>query len=192
MTRYDAIVDPLCYPDTYVLINKAGIRDQTILDQYEQLMFLTRAEEDLPGGHMDYAHYKAVHHHFFQDVYDWAGNIRAIRTAKSGNWFCYPENIDAEMNRVFEELRSEHLLTRYEDKSMFADRAAYFLSEINAVHPFREGNGRSQLTFLSMLCTHAGQFMDEDQIDEVSFLDAMIESFDGTLAPLSSCIREML
>ena len=101
MIRYDAGVDPLCYPGTTVLRNKANLTDQDELDQFEQLMFLIRSEEPLPEGVLDYAHYRAIHHHFFQDVYVWAGEARQIRTAKGGNWFCYPEYIDAEMSRIF-------------------------------------------------------------------------------------------
>ena len=71
MNRYDATEDPLCYIGTSILINKAGLRSQDELDQFEQLMFLTRSEEPLPDGALDYAHYKRIHHHFFQDVYDW-------------------------------------------------------------------------------------------------------------------------
>ena len=68
MSRYDAVDDPLCYPGTQVLKNKAGLTDQGELDQFEQLMFLTRSEEPLPDGNLDYEHYKAIHKHFFQDA----------------------------------------------------------------------------------------------------------------------------
>ena len=70
MSRYDATDDPLCYPGTAVLKNLADLLDQDDLDQFEQLMFLTRSEEPLPDGDLDYEHYKAIHHHFFQDVSD--------------------------------------------------------------------------------------------------------------------------
>jgi hypothetical protein len=96
MSRYDATDDPLCYPGTQVLKNQADLEDQDELDQFEQLMFLTRSEEPLPDGNLDYEHYKAIHRHFFQDVYDWAGGPREVRTGKGGNWFCYPEYIDAQ------------------------------------------------------------------------------------------------
>ncbi|WDZ81644.1 Fic family protein (plasmid) [Ensifer adhaerens] len=63
-------------------------------------MFDSRATEDLPDGELDFAHYRALHRHFFQDVYDWAGEIRAIRTGKGGNWFCYPEYIESEADKI--------------------------------------------------------------------------------------------
>ena len=65
MSRYNATDDPLCYPGTQVLKNKAGLRDQDELDQFEQLMYLTRAEEPLPTGNLDFEHYKRIHYHFF-------------------------------------------------------------------------------------------------------------------------------
>lgn len=78
MSRYDPTEDPLCYPSTNVLRNKANLRSQEQLDQFELLMFLTRSEEPLHKGELDYSHYQAIHHHFFQDVYSIdASHIRA-------------------------------------------------------------------------------------------------------------------
>lgn len=191
MSRYTASDDPLCYPGTQVLINKAGLRDQDQLDQLEQLMFLTRAEEPLPAGNLDYDHYKAIHHHFFQDVYDWAGQPRSIRTGKGGNWFCFPQFIDPQMQHIFDQLRAEDHLTAMADRTAFAQRAAFHLSEINAIHPFREGNGRCQLTLLSVLCDLAGFPMDEEQIDPPNFMAAMVDSFSGNNQPLIDAILRM-
>jgi cell filamentation protein len=191
MSRYDLAEDPLCYPGTQILRNKANLTDQDSLDQFEQLMFLTRADEDLPTGQLDYPHYKAIHFHFFQDVYDWAGNARTIRTAKGGNWFCYPENIDAQMELLFGQLASEDHLANVENLIRFAERASYFISEINAIHPFREGNGRCQLTLLSILFDVAGFALNEDLLDPAELMQAMIASFGGDNAALTSAIRAM-
>lgn len=191
MSRYDATDDPLCYPGTTVLRNKAGLTDQGDLDQFEQLMFLSRAEEPLPEGALDYAHYRAIHHHFFQDVYDWAGEPRRIRTAKGGNWFCYPEHIDKEMERLFEALAAENYLMDAGDIATFSARAAHYIAELNAIHPFREGNGRCQLTLLSILMDLAGFPMDEDRIEPDGFMLAMVASFEGELGLLAAAIEGM-
>lgn len=188
MSRYEAQEDPLCYPGTHVLRNKAGLTDQDLLDQFEHLMFLSRAEEPIPPGDLDYDHYKAIHHHFFQDVYDWAGETRTIRTGKGGNWFCYPENIDKEMMRLFSELQHEAYLSSVDSIEQFADRASYFIAEINAVHPFREGNGRCQLTLLNILIELAGFEMHEERIDPAAFMSAMVTSFSGNTDSLHSAI----
>ena len=191
MTRYDEGEDSLCYPGTTVLRNKAELTDQDELDQFEQLMFLTRSEEPLPEGDLDYAHYRAIHRHFFQDVYVWAGEARQIRTGKGGNWFCYPEYIDAEMSRIFRNLQAENYLADIGNLQDFAARAAHYIAEINAVHPFREGNGRCQLTLLDILLQGAGFQMNEDRIDEAEFMTAMIASFMGDEVPLRTAIIKM-
>ncbi|MDA3859341.1 MAG: Fic family protein [Roseovarius sp.] len=191
MSRYDVTEDPLCYPGTNVLRTEADLTNQDELDQFEQLMFLTRSEDPLPEGALDYPHYRAIHHHFFQDVYPWAGQPRQVRTAKGGNWFCYPEYIDTEMNRIFRELAEENHLADTSSLRDFAARAAHYIAEINAVHPFREGNGRCQLTLLDVLMQIAGLEMIEDNIDEDGFMNAMIESFVGDEGPLIDAIINM-
>ncbi|MFG5380590.1 Fic/DOC family protein [Yoonia sp. R2-816] len=192
MSRYDVTEDPLCYPGTNVLRNKAELTDQDELDQFEQLMFLTRSEEPLPEGALDYAHYRAIHHHFFQDVYTWAGQPRQVRTAKGGNWFCYPEYIDAEMNRIFRELSEENHLADTSSLQDFAEHAAHHIADINAVHPFREGNGRCQLILLDILMQVAGLEMIEENIEEDELMNAMISSFAGDEAPLVNAIIKMV
>ena len=155
-------------------------------------MFDSRAEERLPEGELDFAHYRALHRHFFQDVYDWAGEIRAIRTGKGGNWFCYPEYIEGEADRVFRELAARNYLADNPGKQEFAAEAAWILSEINAIHPFREGNGRIQLVFLTMLARNAGLRINERKLRPQQFLAAMIQSFGGELAQLTSEIARLL
>ena len=191
MNRYDETEDPLCYPETQVLKNKADLKDQDELDQFEQLMFLTRSEEDLPDGHLDYEHYKAIHHHFFQDVYEWAGHPRETRTGKRGNWFCYPEYIDTEMEKLFAQLAAEDLLADIDDLETFADRASHYIAEIDAIHPFREGNGRCQLTLLSILLDLSGFEMNEELLVPEQFMEAMVASFHGDKEPLAGAILAM-
>ncbi len=188
---YTAESDPLCYPDSTVLRNKADITVQDDLDQFELAMSLTRAEEDWPSGSLDYPHYKALHHHLFQDVYDWAGQIRSMRIGKGGNWFCYPEYIDQEMERIFAELAAaDHLTGRSVDQ--FSEQAAHILAEINAVHPFREGNGRTQLALLTILAENAGFPFDADKLKRDEVIGAMIDSFSGDETPLVALIHELI
>jgi cell filamentation protein len=94
---YDAFDDPYAYPGTTVLKNLLDLKDQDTLDAFEVEISTLRAEEPLPEGNFDPGHYCAVHHHLFQDVYDWAGQYRTVRTSKGGNAFCYPENIRAQI-----------------------------------------------------------------------------------------------
>lgn len=185
---YAAFDDPYVYKGTSVLKNKLGTRDAAVLSAFEVEMTALRAEEPLPTGRFGTAHYRAVHRHLFQDVYRWAGRYRTVRTGKDGNWFCYPEYIPREMERVFGELRSNAFLAgrSFED---FAIGAASFLAELNAIHPFREGNGRAQLSFFFLLAPKAGHRLDLSRIRPQAFLAAMVASFAGDTRPL---VREIM
>ena len=99
---YDAIEDPYTYKNSTVLVNKLDLQNQADLDAFEAEISSARAEEPLPGGSMDmdFENYKAIHHHLFQDVYHWAGQVRTVRIAKGGNPFCFPENIESQATRL--------------------------------------------------------------------------------------------
>src|SRR5262249_9548196 len=98
---YDAVDDPYTYENSTILVNKLGLRGQPELDAFEAEISNARAEEPLPEGELDFTHYRAVHHHLFQDVYEWAGQIRTVRLFKGGNPFCFPENIEGQATRLF-------------------------------------------------------------------------------------------
>lgn len=108
---YDAVQDSYCYPGTTVLKNKLNLRTQAALDAFEAEIVNDRAAEAVPAGSLDYAHYKAIHHHLFQDVYAWAGQERTVRISKSGSMFCYPENIANETDKLFVALDADGFLT---------------------------------------------------------------------------------
>lgn len=188
---YQADPDPYCYPNSDVLKNKAGHTDSAALEAFETAMTFARADEPLPAGRFSVAHYRAVHHHLFQDVYDWAGKFRAVRLSKGTSTFCYPENIAKEMKSLFAWLKQQQFL-KDRTSAEFAVGAAHFLAELNAVHPFREGNGRTQLTFLALLADRAGHPLDLDKLDPAATLDAMIKSFRGNERPLALVIRRLI
>jgi cell filamentation protein len=188
---YEAGEDPYCYPGTTVLRNRLGLRTLAELEKLEAFSTAQRAREPLPIGRLTNAHYRAIHRHLFQDVYDWAGRIRSVRLAKNDSMFCYPENIDREMRRVFEALEGENQL-RDLDAEVFAKKAAHFLAELNAIHPFREGNGRTQGIFLGMLADQAGHPLDFERLDPPAMLQAMVDSFNGNERPLAGIILHLM
>jgi len=187
---YQAEADPYCYPGTTVLKNKADLRTQAELDEFETAMTFARAEEPLPSGRFSVNHYKAIHHHLFQDVYAWAGKFRTVRLTKDTSTFCYPEHIKWEMKRTFAWLKDRDLLRDRTAEEFFAG-AAHLLSELNAIHPFREGNGRTQLTFLTLLADKAGHPIDLDKLEPEAMLDTMIKSFHGNEVPLAQLLQTL-
>jgi cell filamentation protein len=174
-----------------VLKNKLGLRDQAELGAFESLSVAVRAEEPLPVGRFSAAHYCAVHRHLFQDVYGWAGRYRAVRMTKDRSPFCFPENIPAEMRALFARLRGADFL-RGREATAFAEEVAAFLAYLNAIHPFREGNGRTQLTFTAVLAAQAGHPLELSRLEPASFLRAMIASFFGDEAPLRRQLRNLV
>ena len=169
---YEGGPDPYCYAGSAILKNRLNLRLQADLGAFEALITAQRGDEPLPTGRLGVAHYRAIHRHLFQDVYGWADNFRTTRIAKGGSMFCYPEHVPAQMARSFEGLRAERFL-RGVARAQFAGNAAHFLAELNAFHPFREGNGRAQLTFLALLA-------------------AMVASFNAKEAPLAALIGELV
>jgi cell filamentation protein len=188
---YEATDDPYCYPGTSVLKNRLDLRTQSELDAFEAMITMQRADEPLPAGRLDYAHYRAIHRHLFQDVFDWAGEIRTVRIGKQDSMFCYPENIDREMNGLFGQLQAEDHF-RGLDANGFASKAAHFLAELNAIHPFREGNGRTQNVFLLLLADRAGHPLDFERLDPPDMMQAMIASFGGNEQPLADLILQLM
>lgn len=187
---YDVEDETYCYPGTSILKNLGGLRSQADLDRFEAVMTARRFEEPLPPGHLTVAHFRAIHRHIFQDVYLWAGRFRTIRMRKGFSPFCYPEHIPREMIRLFESLKAAKHLSGLEPAA-FAERAAAFLATLNAIHPFRDGNGRAQTAFLLLVASRAGHPLDLRRFAPDAFGRAMIDSFDGNEEPLRAQILAM-
>jgi cell filamentation protein len=188
---YDVFDDPYCYKGTSVLKNRAGLRDADTLEAFELEMSTLRADEPLPAGRFTSAHYKRIHHHLFQDVYTWAGKYRTVRTAKGGNMFCYPEHITSSMDQLFWKLA----LAAFKPGASaadFLDAGTHFLADLNAIHPFREGNGRSQLSLMYLLGQRAGHPLTLTRIDRDTFMPAMIVSFAGNNCPIRNELLKLL
>jgi cell filamentation protein len=191
LARYGAFEDPYCQKGSSVLVNKRGIVSATELEAFEVAMFTLRSAQPLPIGPFDPAHYRAIHHHLFQDVYDWAGQYRTVRTAKLDAMFCYPEHIASEMDRLFACIFGPHFESGTAPEE-FIVAATDFLAELNAIHPFREGNGRTQLTFLFLLGERAGHHFDLARIRPEEMLAAMVASFNGRVGALVHEIERLL
>lgn len=145
-------------PVTGVLKNKLGVQYPTILEEREADYATARSYELAKTpleGRFDLDHLKAIHKHLFGDVYAWAGELRDIDLAKGNSYFANHTHIVSAARPVFAKLADEGYLTGL-DTAAFSERAAYYLGEINALHPFREGNGRAQREFINHLAYKNG------------------------------------
>jgi cell filamentation protein len=183
LSSYERFDDPYCYLNSPVLKNRAGIKSTESLEIFEVRATMLRASEPLPSGKFGPAHYRAIHRHLFQDVYDWAGAYRTIRIAKGHTMFCFPEHIAGQMDLLFASLSNAQFLSGATATDFIA-ASAQFLADLNAIHAFRDGNGRTQLTFLYLLGDRAGLALDMTRIRPQEMLSAMIASFGGKVGAL--------
>ena len=133
--------DPYVYPGTSVLRNRLGIRDAAELDRVERQLVRERILEVAPAGDFDLRHLKAIHRHLFQDVYEWAGQLRTVEISKGGSQFQFRQYIETGMANIHRRLVQAGFL-RGTDQAAFAAEAGRIIGDVNYVHPFREGNGR--------------------------------------------------
>jgi cell filamentation protein len=193
MSRYSGS-DPYLDPETGVLINRLGITDQSTLEQFEAALVATRSYElsQTPlKGRFDLAHLQAIHKHLFVDLYEWAGRLRTIDISKGGNRFANHMQIESAAAPILQQLAKENHLAGLGAEA-FSDRAAYYLGELNALHPFREGSGRAQREFISHLAHTNGYYVAWENMAPADLLAASIASFHGDASKLAGVIRRNL
>ena len=167
-----------CYPNSDVLINKLNIHDTDKLLEVERKLTMLRLMDLLEkpiSGKFDLEHLRNIHKYIFQDIYPWAGKIRTVDIAKS-NMFCKVQFIKMQAKEIFGKLQKDDYLKQL-SKEKFAKRAAYYFSEINALHPFREGNGRTQRELIRQLACESGYILHFAAITETEMMEASIDSF---------------
>jgi cell filamentation protein len=178
-------VDPYVDPDSGVLHNRLGISDPRRLRDVEAGLTLAALADlgtrTLPGGY-DLAHLQAFHQEIFGDLYQWAGEIRVVGIAKSDP-FCLPQHIEAYSAEVFAAFAKERYL-RGLARDSFLDRLTHYFAEVNAIHPFREGNGRAQRAFFRQVSREAGWPIDWSDLDPDDNTAASRASLRGDNGPL--------
>jgi cell filamentation protein len=136
-------LDPIaanCYPDTAVLINKLGIRDDERLLQAEMKITQVSAarwERSPQSSSFDFEHYKVIHKHLFEEIYDWAGLARDVDISKKGVKFCPFNEIENYAGRVFDRLRNKRFLSGL-PKNKFVSEFIDLYIATNYLHPFRD------------------------------------------------------
>lgn len=166
-----------CYKGTDVLINKLNItKDEDLFNAERELVSLrVSAFNDAPlKGNFDFKYLKDIHKYLFQDVYRWAGDIRKCNIAKR-DLFCLAEHIEAFGSDVFNKLKNEKYFVDYDnDKTL--NKLVELFADINALHPFREGNGRSQRVFIESLAKINGINLDLTNVSKMDMIVASHES----------------
>jgi len=166
-----------CYPNSKVLINKLNIKthDELVVAEREiTSLKIAVAKSQHIKGNFDLDHLKKIHKFIFEDIYSWAGCLRHVNISK-GNQFCLVDNLEMYGNSVFDKLKADNYLIDYQGSVPHA--LAYYLSEINVLHPFREGNGRAQRLFIEYLANNAGYSVDFSNVSSKEMIVASAEAF---------------
>ena len=183
-----------CYPGTQILINKFDIRNGLELTKVEREISIVKAAvlTDTITGKFDLNHLKSIHAFLFEDIYDWAGKLRTVDIAK-GHIFCLVQFIEQQFENLYEDLKKDNFLKDVDNIEYVSKRISYYLSELNVIHPFREGNGRTQRIFCQQLCKNTGKFyLDFSMADENEMLEASATSFECDYTLMDILIRKCI
>jgi cell filamentation protein len=138
----------------------------------------------------DLPHLREIHQRIFGDIYEWAVRIRPVVIAK-GSPFCLPQYIESSSADIFRALRGENVLRGLE-RGPFIDRLTFYLGEVNAVHPFLEGNGRTQRAFFEQLTRDAGFALDWQHLDAARNNEASAAIMRGDAEPMRKMLDSLV
>ena len=183
------------YPDSDVLMNKFNIRDYDKLQDIERKMSYAKILDfnaNLHKGTLDLKYLQKIHRYIFEDIYSWAGRIRGGKFFSKGDTvFCVSDMIPAYAENIFGKLRQEKWL-RNLSRTNFIERMAYFMGEVNTLHPFREGNGRTQRLFFTELARRAKYDLDFGLAEADKLLEADIAAYNKDYSLLEDMLDDMI
>lgn len=190
--KYGISNDPDCYSGTDVLKNRLNLRDAGALAEAEKALTEARAALFEPDfASFDLSTLQAIHRYLFQDIYLWAGDLRSVDISKGSTRFCSVPYIAKEASKLFERLAAENYLLGLSMDSVL-ERLADYYCELNVIHPFREGNGRTQRLFFDLLAINAGYGLDWSLVNQDEWVQANIAGYMGDLQPLTSLFQRII
>ena len=181
------------YQSNGTLINKLGQTDTNSLNKLERDYSDFRFQEFLNLDNpiefsVDY--YTSIHKHIFQDIYQWAGEIRAVDTLKGDSLFTPHQKINQDLQKSLDSLE-ENLKTSF-SKDEIGQSLGIFLGEVNRIHPFPEGNGRTQRLFLSTSINDKEYSIDWSTISNERMKLASIQAHENNLNPMIKLIQNSI
>ncbi|MFO3906586.1 putative adenosine monophosphate-protein transferase Fic [Enterobacter hormaechei] len=190
--KYGNDRDPYLYPELNVMRNRLGIRQAERLAQAAYEFTALRAATLSLGPLLrGLPHLCAIHQHLYQDIFDWAGDIREMDIYQGDTRFCHFAYIEKEGNALMQDLEEEGYLVGLE-KDEFINRLSHYYCEINVLHPFRIGNGIVQRIFFEQLAIHAGYQLDWRDIDPEEWAQANQSGAMGDLSALNTIFSKVV
>lgn len=190
--KYGVGQDPYCYPNSTVLRNKLGIRNDLSLSTAEQLFSSLAAESlEFSPPPYDLNYLKSIHLTLFADLYDWAGELRTVGISKQDTRFCQPAYMEKEAGKIFKIMAAANWFDGMQRTELIA-AVAHAYSELNVVHPFRDGNGRAQRILFEHLIMNAGFEISWWGIESDEWILANIAAYNGHLEPMEQVFQRCI
>ena len=171
-----------CYEGTTCLVNKLGIRDEKKLSEIEAGITFAKAvmlEETPINGDFDFEHFKKIHEFLLCDLYEWAGQVRTVDISKKRTKFLDAASVESIGTKCFAKVREGYFENLPFDE--FVKRIAEFYNDVNYIHPFREGNGRTQRIYFTQLIRHYGYDINFADVDTDELMIATIQASSGVM-----------
>ncbi len=157
---YDTTEDPYVDKKTGILRNKVGAKTQFQLAKAEAEITYITILTLTNGSRVDKLVFNAdllcdIHNEIFRDIYNWAGKIRTHDISKDWSYFAHATYIQQSLNELLDTIESDARFNS-DDVEIFTTAITHYYAELNAIHPFREGNGRAIRTYLRLLALKYG------------------------------------
>ncbi len=162
MSKYQFTASDIYLPGTDIPKNILGIIEPELLHEVEETLlqqaYQTFIVECEPLTRFDEAYFKSLQQRTFESLYEWAGVYRTADMSKGSSMFCRAAYLDKESHRIFYQLEKENFLYQAKDSQPenFAERMAFYQSELIALHPFYELNGRITRLFFDLIAVANG------------------------------------
>ncbi|MFJ4086275.1 putative adenosine monophosphate-protein transferase Fic [Pseudomonas psychrophila] len=190
--KYGVGQDSYCYPGSTVLRNKLDIRDDSTLnDAEQQLSAVAAATIEFSPPPYNLASLQKIHRTLFSDLYDWAGELRTVGISKQYTRFCQPDYMEKEAGKIFKGMASANWFEGMSRSDLIVAVADAY-SDLNVVHPFREGNGRTQRILFEHLVMNAGFEISWWGVENDEWLYANIAAYNCVLEPLQQVFNRCI
>ena len=190
--KYGVGQDSYCYPGSTVLRNKLDIRDDSTLnDAEQQLSAVAAATIEFSPPPYNLASLQKIHRTLFSDLYDWAGELRTVGISKQDTRFCQPDFMEKEAGKIFKGMASANWFEGMSRSDLIVAVADAY-SDLNVVHPFREGNGRTQRILFEHLVMNAGFEISWWGVENDEWLYANIAAYNCVLEPLQQVFNRCI
>lgn len=187
---FSADQDPYLDPKTQILKNIPNLQTEEELEKFEEVIFQVNSVEATEYlktcSTLTLEEWKRVHQICFADIFEWAGELRTVRIAKGSTVFAYPENIEGEALKIFDEI---NLLLG--SSKLTLEKAAELFAEANVLHPFREGNGRTQRIIFNEILRRIGHSVDYGLTDQHTMIEAMIHGYNANYGSIIKLLKKI-